>query len=57
MPPGTPDETALSDGMFNNACRALQAFPSFIVIDASCPSEQLVEDVLQELRTCGLGLQ
>ncbi|WP_196866604.1 dTMP kinase [Arthrobacter sp. CAN_A212] len=43
--------------MFDNAYRALQAFPSFIVIDANRFPEQVVDDILQELGVCGLGLQ
>lgn len=43
--------------MFDNAYRALQTFPSFIVIDASHSPGQVVDDILQELGVCGLGLQ
>ncbi|WP_028281283.1 dTMP kinase [Arthrobacter sp. H5] len=44
-------------GAFNQAYRELQDFPSFITIDASHTSEQVVDDMLQELGMCGLGLQ
>lgn len=42
---------------FDAAYRELKNFSSFDVIDASLPSEQLVEDMLQNLGVCGLGLQ
>ncbi|GAA1348501.1 dTMP kinase [Arthrobacter roseus] len=42
---------------FDAAYRELKNFPSFVVIDASLTSEQLVEDMLQNLGVCGLGPQ
>lgn len=42
---------------FDDAYQGLDAFPSFIVLDASRSAEELVEDMLQELGMCGLGLQ
>ncbi|WP_026552737.1 AAA family ATPase [Arthrobacter sp. H20] len=44
-------------GAFDQAYRELRDFPSFITIDASPSSEQVVDDMLQELGVCGLGLQ
>lgn len=42
---------------FAGAYQELEHFPSFVVLDASRSPEQLVEDMLQELGVCGLGLQ
>lgn len=53
----TDNETLEHLDMFDDAYRALEAFPSFIVIDANHSSEQIVDDILQELGVCGLGLQ
>ncbi len=42
---------------FDAAYRELESFPSFIGIDATLPSEQIVEGMLEELGMCGLVLQ
>lgn len=42
---------------FAAAYRKLEAFPSFTVIDASLPSERIVEELMQGLGVCGLGIR
>lgn len=39
------------------AYREQESFPSSVVIEARLPSGQLVEDMLQKLELCGLGLE
>ncbi|MHA7276413.1 dTMP kinase [Arthrobacter sp. HLT1-21] len=50
-------ETLEHLGALAKAYRELDDFSSFVSIDANHSSERVVEDILQELGVCGLGLQ